>query len=158
MVMTATLSFLAVLSIVLFLGAASYISRGALRRGLPILFLAVGLSATSAVSIYPALRLTDGGTDDAFRIAEIEQLKADRDQLLAEVNQKARDNEALSKTSAFFSKLHKERLMRISDEIHSIKDIVLGPQSGMLVSLDSNETTLTTYLDGPSGFDSILAD
>ena len=101
MVMTATLSFLAVLSIVLFLGAASYISRGALRRGLLILFLAVGLSATSAVSIYPALRLTDGGTDDAFRIAEIEQLKADRDQLLAEVNQKARDNEALSKTSAF---------------------------------------------------------
>lgn len=158
MVMTATLSFLAVLSIVLFLGAASYISRGAVRRGLLILFLAVGLSATSAVSIYPALRLTDGGTDDAFRTAEIEQLKADRDQLLAEVNQKARDNEALSKTSAFFSKLHKERLTRISDEIHSIKDIVLGPQSGMLVSLDSNETTLTTFLDGPSGFDSILAD
>ena len=48
--------------------------------------------------------------------------------------------------------------MRISDEIHSIKDIVLGPESGMLVSLDSNETTLTTFLDGPSGFDSILAD
>ena len=158
MVMTATLLFLAVLSLVLFLGAASYISRGAVRRGLLILFLAIGLSAASVVAIYPALRLTDGGTDDAFRTAEIEQLKADRDQLLAEVNQKARDNEALSKTSAFFSKLHKERLTRISEEIHSIKDIVLGPQSGMLVSLDTNETTLTSFLDGPSGFESILVD
>ena len=158
MVMTATLSFLAVLSLVLFLGAASYISRGAVRRGMFILCLAAGLAATSVVSIYPALRLTDGGTDDAFRTAEIEQLKADRDQLLTEVNQKARDNEALSKTSAFFSKLHKERLTRISEEIHSIKDIVLGPQSGMLVSLETTEPTLTSFLDGPSGFESILAD
>ncbi|MEQ1695285.1 MAG: hypothetical protein ABL901_05520 [Hyphomicrobiaceae bacterium] len=158
MVTTATLSFLAVLSLVLLLGAASYISRGAVRRGVLILFLAVGLSAISVAAIYPALRLTDGGTDEAFRTAEIEQLKADRDQLLTEVNQKARDNEALSKTSAFFSKLHKERLTRISEEIHSIKDIVLGPQSGMLVSLDANETTLTTFLDGPSGFESILTD
>jgi hypothetical protein len=158
MVMTATLSFLAVLSLVLFLGAASYISRGAVRRGILILLLSAGLAATSVIAIYPALRLTDGGTDDAFRTAEIEQLKADRDQLLAEVNQKARDNEALSKTSAFFSKLHKERLTRISEEIHSIKDIVLGPQSGMLVSLETTEPTLSSFLDGPSGFESILAD
>lgn len=158
MVMTATLTFLAVLTLVLLLGAASYLSRGAVRRGALILFLGVGLAATTALSIYPALRLTDGGTDDAFRIAEIEQLKADRDQLLSEVNQKARDNEALSKTSAFFSKLHKERLTRISEEISTIKEIVLGPQSGIMVAADTSETTLTTFLDGPAGFESILAE
>jgi hypothetical protein len=160
MVMTATLAFLAVLTLVLLLGAASYISRGAIRRGTLILVLGSGLAAASILSIYPALRLTTGGSDDAFRLAEIEQLKADRDQLLSEVNQKARDNEALSKTSASFSKLHKERLTRISEEIGSIKEIVGGPQSGMLLaSADaSTEATLTSFLDGPSGFDSILND
>jgi len=158
MVMTATLSFLAVLNLVLLLGAASYLSRGAFRRGALILVLGGGLAAASILAIYPALRLTDGGTDDAFRITEIEQLKADRDQLLSEVHQKARDNEALSKTSAFFSKLHKERLTRISEEISTIKDIVLGPQSGIVLASDTSETTLTTFLDGPSGFESILTD
>ena len=158
MVMTATMTFLAGLCLILFLAAASYLSRGALRRGLFIIGLAIGLSAATTFSIYPALRLTDGGSDDSFRVAELEQLRADRDQLLAEVNQKARDNEALSKTSAFFTKLHKERMTRVSEEIRNIKDILLGPGSGMLVNYDAADGSLTSFLDGPSGFESILAD
>ena len=158
MVMTATMTLLAGLCLILFLAAASYLSRGALRRGLFIIGLAIGLSAATTFSIYPALRLTDGGSDDSFRVAELEQLRADRDQLLAEVNQKARDNEALSKTSAFFTKLHKERMTRVSEEIRNIKDILLGPGSGMLVNYDAADGSLTSFLDGPSGFESILAD
>ena len=158
MMMTATLTLLAGLCVLLFIAAASYLSRGALRRGLVVITLAIGLSAATAFSIYPALRLTNGGTDDAFRIAELEQLRADRDQLLIEVGQKSRDNEALSKTSAFFTKLHKERMTRISDDIHNIKEILLGPGSGMQVGLDRADLMLSSFLDGPSGFDSILAD
>ncbi len=158
MVMTATLTFLAGLCAVLFLASASYLSRGALRRGGLVMALAIGLATASLFSISPALRLTNGGSDDSFRIAELDLLRAERDQLLIDVNQKARDNEALSKTSAFFTKLHKERMTRISDEIRNIKDIMLGPGSGMLVNLEAPDPMLASFLDGPSGFDSILAD
>ncbi len=157
MVMIATLAFLASLSLLLLLAAASYISRGAIRRGAIIILLAAGLIGTSAFSIYPALRLTSGGTDDVFQVAELATLRAERDQLLADVNQRARDGEALAKTSAFFSKLHKERLTRISDELRTIKDLASGPDSGLILAAEG-EVSLTSFLDGPSGFDSILAD
>jgi hypothetical protein len=158
MVMVATLSFLTALSLMLSVGAASYISRGAVRRGAGLLATAIILAATTIFAIYPSLRLTDGGADDAFRVAEFEQLKADRDRLLADVNQKARDSEALTKTSAFFSKLHKERLTRIAEEIHNVKDLVLGPQSGLVALSESADVTLTSFVEGPAGFESILAD
>lgn len=158
MIMISTLIFLAGLCLVLLLAAASYVTRGAHRRGACLAGLAASLSAATVFAIYPALRLTDGGTDETFRTSEIEQLRTERDLQLLEVNQKARDNEALTKTSAFFSKLHKERLARISDEIRNIQDVVLGPASGMLVGTEQAEVTLTTFLDGPSGFESILAD
>jgi hypothetical protein len=158
MVMIATLSFLSSLSLMLLIGAASYISRGAIRRGLVILVAAAGLAGTSALEIYPALRLTEGTSDDAFRLAEIELLRSDRDRLVAEVNQKARDNEALSKTSAFFSKLHKERLTRIAEELRTTKDLILGPASGLVAAPDTADVMLTSFVEGPGGFDSILAD
>ena len=158
MVMIATLTFLAALSLMLVVGAASYISRGAVRRGLFILAMAAGLVATTALQIYPALRLTEGGSDDAFRLAEIELIKTERDRLTAEVNQKARDNEALSKTSAFFSKLHKERLTRIAEELRNTKDLILGPASGLVAAPDSADILLTSFVEGPSGFESILTD
>jgi hypothetical protein len=158
MVMVATLSFLTALSIMLLLGAASYLSRGALRRGLFILAMALGLGGATLLVIYPSLQLTDGGADDAFRVAEFENLRADRDRLVADVNQRARDSEALAKTSAFFSKLHKERLTRIAEEIHNVKDIVLGPASGLIAAPEAAEATLTTFVEGPSGFESILAE
>ena len=72
----ATLSFLIALSLMLFVGAASYFSRGALRRGGAIMCMALGLAAATLFQIYPALRLTDGGSDDAFRVAEFDKLKA----------------------------------------------------------------------------------
>ena len=156
MLMTFTLLFLAILSVVLLLAAASYISRGAIRRGGVIILLATSLIGTTAFSIYPALRLT-AGADDAFLTAELATLRLERDQLLVEVNQRARDGEALAKTSAFFSKLHKERLARISDDLHVIKTIVLGANSGMTLGADA-DVAVTSFLDGPAGFDSILAD
>jgi hypothetical protein len=157
MVMIATLVFLVSLSLLLLLAAASYISRGAVRRGAIIIVLAAGLIGTSAFSIYPALRLTSGSTEEVFLVAELATLRAERDQLLADVNQRARDGEALAKTSAFFSKLHKERLTRISDELRTIKDLASGPDSGLVLAPEG-EVSLTSFLDGPSGFDSILAD
>ena len=156
MVMIATLTFLASLSLMLLVGAASYISRGAVRRGLFILAMTAGLAATTVLQIYPSLRLTEGSSDDAFRLAEIELLKSERDRLTAEVNQKARDNEALSKTSAFFSKLHKERLTRIAEELRNTKDLILGPASGLVAAPDSADVMLTSFVEGPSGFESIL--
>lgn len=158
MVTIATLAFLATLSLMLVLGGASYVSRGAARRGLVILAMAAGLAATTAFQLYPALRLTDGGADDAYRVAEIELLRTERDRLVAEVNQKARDNEALSKTSAFFSKLHKERLTRIAEELRNVRDLVLGPASGLVAPPDSADVLLTAFVEGPSGFESIIAD
>lgn len=156
MLMISTLLFLAVLSVVLLLAAASYISRGAVRRGAVIILLATGLIGTTAFSIYPALRLT-AGADDAFLTAEITTLRLERDQLLVDVNQRARDGEALAKTSAFFSKLHKERLSRISDDLNAVKAMILGPASGMTLATDA-EAGVTTFLDGPAGFDAVLAD
>jgi hypothetical protein len=154
----ATLGFLAVLSLVLFIASASYLSRGAIRRGLFLLVLGTGLGSASALIIYPALVLTKGGTDDGFRVAAMEQLIAERDALRADLVQKTRDNEALSKTSAFFNKLHKERLVRIADEVRNVKDIILGPKSGMAIDRDQTEATLATVVDGASGFDQVLAD
>jgi hypothetical protein len=158
MVMVTTLSFLTALTLMLVVGAASYFSRGAARRGLFILAMAVGLAASTGLQIYPALRLTNGGHDDAFRVAEFEQMRVDRDRLIAELNQKSRDVEALAKTSSFFSKLHKERLTRIAEELHNTKDIILGPSSGMVAASDNADVTLSSFVDGPSGFESILAD
>jgi hypothetical protein len=155
-----TLAFLAILCLTLLLAAASYLSRGAVRRGLFILFMALGLSATSVLTIYPALRLTQGGQDDAYREAEMENLRIERDRLLAEVNQKSRDNEALSKTSAFFSKLNKERLNRISDELQNVRDLILGPGNGLVLgnSVDVTETSVTGFLAEAGGYDAILTD
>jgi hypothetical protein len=158
MVVIATLTFLAAVSLMLFVGAASYISRGAVRRGGVILAAAAGLSFTTVASVYPALRLTDGGADHAFLSAQIEQLKSERDHLIVDVNQKARDNEAMSKTSAFFTKLHKERMTRIADEIRNIKDLVLGPGSGMMFGPENADVTLTSFVEGPGGFEAIIAD
>jgi len=103
------------------------------------------------------LQLRHANADDTFRLAEIEKLKAERDQLQAEINQKARDNEALSRTSAFFTKLHSERLTRIAEEIHTAKELLLGPASGIVTSAPVGEATLTSFIEGPSGFESILS-
>ena len=157
MVTTATLAFLGLLSGVLFLAGASYISRTAYWRGSLVCALAGGLSMLSAFVIYPSLKHANGNGTISPR-AELEQLKSDRDELLVIVDQKTRDSEALSKTNAFFSKLHKERLTRISEEVKGIMDVVLGPQSGMAIELDRFSTPVTALLDGPSGFDSIIAD
>jgi hypothetical protein len=102
MVMVATLTFLAALGFMLLLAGASYLSRGAPVRGVTLIVMVAVLGLFSSLSIYPALRLTHGGTDDGFRVAELDLLRAERDQLLLDVTQRARDNEALSKTSAFF--------------------------------------------------------
>ena len=158
MAMIATLSFLAGLFVVLLLGGASYISRGAVKRGVAILALAIGLAGTTAVEIYPALKLTDSMADNLYRTSELEKLKVERDQLVADLNQKARDNEALTKTSAFFSKLHKERMTRIAEEIRNVKDIVLGPGSGIVAGTLPTEVTLTTFVEGPGGVESIVND
>ena len=158
MAMIATLAFLALLTLVLLLGGASFVSRGAVKRGAFIVALAAGLAAATAVEIYPALELTASNSMDAYRRAEIDKLKAERDQLIAEVNAKARDNEALSKTSAFFTKLHKERMTRIAEEIRNAREILLGPSSGLISASLSRDTTLTSFVEGPAGFESIISD
>lgn len=153
-----TIGFLAGVTLVLFVASLSYIHRKALRRGFFLLALAIGMCAVMALTIYPALVLTHGGTSDAFRVSELDNLRAERDALAADLRQKARDNEALSKTSAFFTKLHKERLIRIADELETVKGIVLGPKSGMMIEPHLQEAAVTAVVDGVAGFDTIISE
>jgi hypothetical protein len=157
MVMIATLAFLAFLCAVLFLAGASYISRGAVRRGVFIACAAVGLTAASIGSIYPALKLTDGVIGDDLRTAELNQIRVDRDRLATDLKQKVRDNEAITKTSAFFTKLHKERLTRIAEELVIVKDLIQGPASGVTLALAS-DTSVTAFVGMENGYEAILAD
>jgi len=154
----ATLTFLGCLVLVLLVGAASYMSRGAVRRGGFILACAVGLAGVSGLEIYPAIKLLHDDPEGLSRKAEMDQIRVERDQLLADIHQKERDNEALSRTSAFFNKLHTERMTRIADEIRNAKDIFLGPGSGIMSPATPTETTLTSFVEGPSGFEAIIAD
>jgi hypothetical protein len=158
MVMFATLTFLASLALMLYLAAASFISRGATRRGAFILIMALGLTTACLGSIYPALKLTDGLSGDALRTAELDQLRTERDLLASELTQKVRDNEAVTKTSAFFSKLHKERLTRVSEDLRIVKDLVQGPASGIALGLDGGDVSVTAFIDTPSGYEAILND
>lgn len=158
MVMIATLTFLVLLSAILFLAGASYISRGAVRRGVFIVCAAVGLTAASVGSIYPALKLTDGIIGDDLRTAELDQIRVDRDRLASELKQKVRDNEAITKTSAFFTKLHKERLTRIAEELAIVKDLIQGPASGLTFASASGDMSVTAFVGSENGYESILSD
>jgi len=158
MAMIATLSFLGSLAVILLLGAASYISRGAVRRGGVILALAVALTGLSVAHIYPALKLLHEDSDMASRHAEMDRLLVERDQLRAEIQQRERDNEALSRTSAFFNKLHTERMTRIAEELRNTKEIILGSASGIIAAQPATDSSLTSFIEGPSGFDSIVAE
>ncbi len=158
MVMIATLTFLAFLSAVLLLAGASYISRGAMRRGVFIVCAAIGLTAASIGAIYPALKLTNGIIGDDLRTAELDQVRVDRDRLASELQQKVRDNEAITKTSAFFTKLHKERLTRIAEELAVVKDLIQGPASGLTFASVSGDMSVTAFVGAEHGYEAILSD
>jgi hypothetical protein len=157
MVMIATLTFLAFLCAILFLAGASYVSRGAVRRGVFIICAAIGLSAACIGSIYPALKLTDGIIGDDLRTAELNQIRVDRDRLATELKQKVRDNEAITKTSAFFTKLHKERLTRIAEELAIVKDLIQGSASGVTLA-SAGDASVTAFVGTENGYEAILAD
>jgi hypothetical protein len=158
MVMIGTMAFLATLAVMLLVSGASFVSRGAVKRGAFVVAMSLGLMGSTLGVIYPALKMTDGLSGDALRTAEINQLRTERDQLAAEVAQRARDNDAVAKTTAFFSKLHKERLTRISEDLQIVKDLVQGPASGISLGADGGDQSVTTFLDAPTGYETILAD
>lgn len=154
----AVISYLVILTLVLLIGGTSYIVRGAVKRGAFLVALAAGLSAATGLEICPALNLKEAESGDALVQAQLQQLSAERDQLVAEVHQRDRDNEALARTSAFFNKLHSERLARIADEIRNAKDILLGPGSGIVGVQPASETSVTTFVEGPNGFETVIAE
>jgi hypothetical protein len=49
-------------------------------------------------------------------------------------------------------------MTRIADELRSLRDIVIGPDSGMVLAQDTADVTLTSFVDGPGGFEAILGD
>lgn len=151
-------SYLVLLTLVLLVGGTSYIVRGAAKRGIFLVALAAGLAATTAIEIFPALTLKDAENGDALVQAQLQALRSERDQLEAEVHQRDRDNEALARTSAFFNKLHSERLARIAEEIRNAKDILLGPGSGIVALKSAADTSVTSFVEGPNGFETLIAE
>lgn len=158
MVTLATIGYLTLIALILLLAAVSYVYRGAPRRGAFLMALGVGLGAVSGLTIYPALKITNGGVDDTTFAGEVQQLRAERDVFAVELQQRTRDNEALSKTSAFFNKLHRERLIRIADEIETIKGIVLGPKSGITLDTEAGAIPVTAVVEGAAGFETIISE